>query len=109
MENLNWTRKELEAYLLIYCANADFVEHEEEVDFIKLKVEEQVYKKMHKIFNKDNDYQSLQKIQIVLQELSFSEEEKQQLLSEIQKLFVLDDHFTINEYNLLRGLQHIFK
>ena len=109
MENLNWTRKELEAYLLIYCANADFVEHEEEVDFIKLKVEEQVYKKMHKIFNKDNDYQSLQKIQIVLQELSFSEEEKQQLLSEIQKLFVLDDHFTINEHNLLRGLQHIFK
>ncbi len=108
MEKLNWNRKELETYLLIYCANADFVESEDEVEFIKLKVAEDVCKKMRKIFKKDNDYQSIQKIQKALDELSFSETEKQELLKEVQDLFIADDSFTINEHNLLRGLQHIF-
>jgi len=109
MENLNWTKNELEAYVLIYCANADFVEHEDELDFIKLKVSEVDYKKMHKIFIKDNDFQSLQKIEKSFVELNFTTDDKKQLLNEIKELFQSDESFSINEQNLLRGLQHIFK
>jgi len=102
------TQEELHAYLLFYCANADFVEQEEEMDFIKKKVSEEVFTKTHKVFNNDNDFQRIQKIERALKALNFSKEEKENLLEELQDLFLVDGNYPILERNAYRGLKHIF-
>ena len=105
----NWTKNELNAYLLIYCANADFTENIDEIDFIKKEVGEDIYKKIHKEFNGDNDYQSVQKIQDTLNHHSFSETEIEELIEEIKNLFIADGNFDIQEHNLFNGLKKILK
>ena len=47
----NWTEDELKAYLLIYCANADFTESKIEIDFIKSKILSSNFDKIHREFN----------------------------------------------------------
>lgn len=48
--NPHFSKDEYHAYLLFYCANADFVEQEEEMEFIKSKTENEVFEKMHMQF-----------------------------------------------------------
>ena len=46
--NTNWSRNELRAYLLLYCANANFVKTKEETEQIKSKIDKTLYKKLVK-------------------------------------------------------------
>jgi len=105
----NWTKEELNTYLLIYCANADFTESKDEISIIKSKIPTSVFEKVHHEFNKDNDYQSIQKIQSSLETLGFTNDLKNRLLFEIKELFLSDDNYDILEKNLMRGLNRIFK
>jgi len=105
----NWTKNDLNAYLLIYCANADFTENVDEIDFIKKEVGEDLYKKMHKEFNKDNDYQSIEKIQYTLDEYNYTEKEIENLITEIQALFKADGDIDPLERILYKGLKRILK
>ena len=107
--NTNWTKEELNAYILIYCANADFTESKNEMDLIKSKIPTSVFEKVHHEFKKDNDYQSIQKIQSSLERLGFTNDEKNLLLFDIKKIFLSDDNYDILEKNLMRGLNRIFK
>jgi len=106
--NTNWTEDELKAYVLIYCANADFTESKVEIDFIKSKILSSNFEKIHKEFEKDNDYQSIQKIQSTIERLGFSSAQKNDLLAEIKEVFLSDDKYDTLEKNLLRALSHIF-
>lgn len=95
--NPHFSKDEFHAYLLFYCANADFVEQEEEIDFIKSKTEDSVFEKMLKQFQKDNDFQRIQKIKRTLDALEYTKEQKELLLEEIQALFMADGKFPILE------------
>jgi hypothetical protein len=57
--NVNWNKEEFKAYLLIYAANSNFLETEEEKELILSKVDADAYKKMHREYERDNDYQRL--------------------------------------------------
>ena len=57
-----WSKKEFHTYLFIYCMNSDFKEAEEELTSITSKTNNEIYKQMHSEFEKDNDYESIQKI-----------------------------------------------
>ncbi len=107
--NTTWTNEELNTYVLIYCANADFTESKDEMDFIKSKLPSSVFEKIHKEFNNDNDYQSIQKIQSSFNRLGYTDEEKNHLLFKIKKIFLSDDKYDQLEKNLLKGLNRIFK
>ncbi len=104
----NWTKEELNIYVLIYCAIADFVETKEEIDFIQSKVEASVYEKMKKEFEGDNDFESIQKIQNALKRHGYSESENEALVQEIKALFLADGQYGILERNLLLGMNRIF-
>ncbi len=106
-KDTNWTYDELKAYLLIYCANADFTESKVETDVIKSKILSD-FDKIHKEFKKDNDYQSIQKIQSTIVRLGYTENEKDSLLEEIKEIFLSDEKYDILEQNLFKGLKHIF-
>ena len=109
MANMNsdWSKKDLEIYLLIYCANANYSESKDEKDFIKSRANSEEYKKMHREFEKDNDYQSIQKIQFSIERHGLSKAEKDKLFSEIKEMFQADGETDILESNLFRGLQHL--
>ena len=107
--NSNWTKEELRTYILIYCANADFIETKRELEFIKSKIQDSDYDKIHTEFEADNDYQSIQKIQSAIQLHGFKMEDTLELFEDMKHLFESDDHFSILEKNVLKGLAHIFK
>ena len=104
-----WTKEELNAYILIYCANADFTESKVEIDLIKSKIPSVVFEKVHHEFEKDNDYQSIQKIQSTIDRYGYTSNEKIRLSNEIKEIFLSDEKYDILEKNLLLGLNHIFK
>ena len=59
---INWSKKELVAYILLYIANSDLHETNDEKDFIMSKVDRITFADVHKTFDEDNDYQCIQKI-----------------------------------------------
>ena len=105
----NWTKDELKTYLLIYCANADFSIDKVEIDYIKSKVGTDIFDKINAEFEKDNDYQSIQKIQSSFDIYGYSKDESDDLINEIKELFLSDEHFDSLEQNLYRGLSQILK
>ena len=107
--NTNWTKEELKIYILIYCANADFSESKFEVDFIKSKIQISNFEKIHAEFEQDNDYQSIQKIQLSIEEHGYTNDESNRLFGEIKELFLSDKKYDVLEQNLYRGLSHILK
>ncbi len=102
-----WNKEELTAYLLIYCANADFIESNDEKALIKSKTTDGISKRMHVEFEQDNDFDSIQKIESTLLRLKYTNEEKGQLLDEMKEMFLLDGNYDLQEMNLFRGLKRI--
>lgn len=105
----NWTHEELKAYMLLYCANADFVVSPEEKTFIKSKVSAEEYRRIHKEFEADNDYQQIQKIDAAIKRFDYSKEEIDEAFQSIKKLFLTDGEMDILEKNIYRGLKHLLQ
>ena len=103
----NWTKKEIHDYILIWCLNADFVKHEDEVDLIISKINPVSYKKLSKEFKNDNDYQSIEKIKAALSSFNFTADEFDQLKADILEVFMADGKFDAMEQNLNRELKRI--
>ena len=61
---LSWTRDEFIAYLLIYAAQINQIETEEEKEFIESRFDLKMLEKIYKEINNDNDYQRIQKVMV---------------------------------------------
>lgn len=109
ISNINWTKNEFKAYLLLFAANSDYEESQVEKDIILKIINKEQYNKIHLEFDKDNDYQSIQKIQSGIQKFNYSKNEIDKLLLEVKLLFLSDGNFDILERNLLRSLKKILK
>ena len=105
----NWTREELKAYILLYCAHADFIETKEEIDYIKSKVSEADYQKIHNEFENDSDYESIQKIEYTIEKYNYTEAEIDSLFKRIKELFYLDGEYSAAEQSIFIGLKHLLK
>ena len=103
----NWTKDELHAYILIYCAAADFIETEEEKAFLKEKANIPNYAILHKEFEKDNDFTRVQKILKTHEILKLKNETIDNLLEEIKDLFLSDGDYSILEQNVMRELKRL--
>ena len=101
-----WTKEDLIAYLLIYCANADYIESQDEKDLILSKVGSVVYSRIHKEFERSNDFQHIKNIEQSIQNLNLSKDQKGELLK-LMKDFFSENEFNILEQNLLRALNHL--
>ena len=105
----NWSKEELKVYILIYCANANFLESKAEKDFIISKIKGNSFERIHEEFDMDNDYQSIQKIRLALEKYGYSKEVAGQTFKEMEELFLSDGKYDILEQNLSRGLNHILR
>jgi Holliday junction resolvasome RuvABC DNA-binding subunit len=104
-----WTKKELCAYTLLYCANADYSESPEELEMIRSKVDKEQYKSIHQEFENDNDYQGIQKIEAAIDRLGYSKKEINNLISEMKALFLADGDYDETEKIVFVGLKKILK
>ena len=102
-----WTREVLEGYIFIYVANVDFHESYEEKEIISSKIDAETSGKLHREFAKDNDYESLTKIQDAMARLGYSADEKEQLIEEVKNLFMADGNFDAAEKSVYKALKRV--
>ena len=107
--NTSWTRDELSAYVLLYCAHADFAETENETEMIRSKVDKGRYRAIHEEFESDNDYQSIQKIEATIERLGYNQTQIRELIDEMKQLFMADGEYDAAEKVLFTGLKHLLK
>jgi hypothetical protein len=105
--NSNWTKEELVAYVLLYTANSDLNIENHEKNVIISKVDMKTFSKVHEEFDKDNDYQSLQKIIKGLEAHNYSKNDLEGLFVDIKKLFLSDGSFDVMEQSMLAYLKKI--
>lgn len=107
MDNLNCTKEELVAYVLLFAANSDFTENKEEKELILSKVDKKTFKRIHKEFHNDNDFQSIQKIIVGLKQYNYSKEDMDSLFSDIKDLFLADGNYDAIERNMFSNLKRL--
>ena len=104
---MSWTKDELKAYMLLYAANADYKESNLERNVIADLVDRHTFQRIHDEFDKDNDYQSLQKIIDCVKEHDYSQENLEELFTEMKLMFFADGQFDQQERNLFLYLKKI--
>ena len=109
MKTIDWTRDELVAYILLFAAHSDFKEDNHERNVIISKVDMNTFQDIHDEFDKDNDYQGIQKIMTSLRQHNYDREDVEILLEDMKILFFSDGEFNINERNMLKSLERLFK
>ena len=109
MKTIDWTRDELVAYILLFAAHSDFKEDNRERDVIISKVDMNTFQDIHDEFDGDNDYQGIQKILTSLRQHNYDKDDVSLLLADIKTLFFSDGEFNINERNMLKSLERLFK
>jgi hypothetical protein len=104
---MNWTKNELIAYILLYAANSDYKESNFEKNTIISTVDMQTFQKIHDEFEKDNDYQSIQKIISGIKMHNYSQNDITELLADVKALFFADGEFDVLEQNMFLFLKKI--
>ncbi len=109
MKTIDWTRNELVAYILLFAAHSDFKEDNNERNIIISKVDMNTFQEIHNEFSRDNDYQGIQKIMTSLKQHNYDKDDVEILLADIKTLFFSDGEFNINERNMLKSLERLFR
>ena len=106
---LSWTRDEFIAYLLIYAAQINQIETEEEKEFIESRFDSKILRKIYKEINNDNDYQRIQKVMVYTYQKNYLSKDLDDLLKEIKELLLCDGRFDATEQALHYYLKKMFK
>lgn len=107
MNRTNWNFNEFLAFLLLYASHADINFSEDERLLIKEKVSVKVFDEMYYEFNQHTDFQALEIIMNYKEVYFATKKEKDNLLSEMQKLFNVDGEFSTLEKELLMFLDKL--
>lgn len=109
MNTIDWTRDELVAYILLFAANSDFKEDNKERNVIISLVDMNTFQEIHDEFDSDNDYQGIKKIMASLEQHNYEKDDIDILMEDIKVLFFSDGEFNINERNMFKCLERLFK
>jgi hypothetical protein len=109
MKKLDWTRKEFEAYVLLYAAHCNFFESEEEQAYILSKVDQKTFHRIHTEVVIDADETNLDKIQQYISENKLNQEEKEALIRDIKNVFFADGFVDVLEKKVFSILKKIIE
>lgn len=107
MQKLEWTKKEFEAYVLLYAAHCNFFESKEEEEYILSRVDQNTYYRIHNEVVVDSDEKNLNKIQQYLSENKFTQKEKAALIKDIKNVFFADGSVDVLEKKVFSILRKI--
>ncbi len=103
----NWTKKELEIYILLLCSNADSKVTEEELSIIKSKVDTASFDKIFEEFSGDTEDEALEKIDDSVQQHHYSPQEIIAIKINMKAVFLADNNFGMKEEYLDRILDNM--
>lgn len=106
-ETSKFSKAELQVYILLLCANIDSEETEEEVNFIKSKVDIDTYHRLHDEFMEDSEEDRYQKIDDNIHMHEYSHKELAALRKEMYEIFFSDCEFKMMERNLDRIMDNM--
>ncbi len=95
--SLNWTKKDFEAYVLLYAAHCNHIEDIAEQKFIRTRVDEATFHRMHTEVVVDSDEENINKIQTFVADNNLTQEERDELLNNIKQVFFADGSVDILE------------
>jgi len=104
-----WSKEEFKIYLLIYAAQANLVESDEELDFIKSKYKTQNIDNIYKNVKNLNDYHRCQIIIDFIKENEYNQIELDELIHEVEEIFKSDGHFDIMEQQSFYMIKKLLK
>jgi len=107
MNNINWTKREFEAYVLLYAAHCNHFETKEEENYILSRIDEKTFHKIHTEVVVDSDEENLNKIQQYLTENKYTEAEKNALIKDIKNVFFADGSVDVIEKKVFGILKKI--
>ena len=107
MNKLDWTKREFEAYVLLYAAHCNHFETQEEENYILTRVDEVTFYKIHTEVVIDSDEENLNKIQQYLYENKYTEAEKTALIKDIKNVFFADGSVDVIEKKVFGILKKI--
>jgi len=100
----NWSKDELNVYILLYAAKVDYEITIEEKDKIIEKYGIETYNKLFGEIRMDNDYSSIDKIKNAIGQLELTKEEIKESMQDVKTIFEADGKFDSIEkgvYNVL--------
>lgn len=103
----NWNKEELKVYILLLCANADSVKSEEEMKYIRSRVNDEVFEKMQAEIAADSEDIGLEKIEDHISLHEYSQRELNALHREMREVFYSDKKFSLMEQQLDRILKNM--
>ena len=109
IENLNWTKEEFKAFLLLYAAQTNFIETQEEIDYIESKIPDEIINKIRKEINKLNDYQKSEIIVNQIKSNHYVQKDLDKILAEIKELYKSDGVFDSLEQSMFAMLEKLLK
>ncbi|MFH4967786.1 hypothetical protein V8G61_06220 [Gaetbulibacter sp. M240] len=102
-----WSKKELETYIFLLCANADAIESASELNLIKSKVDIKTFEKIYREFSEDTEEDRFEKIEDAINKHDYSHMELGQLRKEMEEIFMSDSKMSMMESNIKRIMNNM--
>ena len=109
IEKSNWTSEEFKLFLLIYASQTNFIETEEELDFIESRFNIESINKMRKEINQLNDFQKSKIIINHIKSNNYKQNELDGMLSDIKELYNTDGVYDSKEKLVFSMLERLLK
>ena len=108
-EHLNWTKEEFKAFLLLFAAQTNFIETQEEIEYIESKFPNEIINRTRKEINKLNDYQKSEIIVNQIKSNKYVQSDLDEILLEIKELYKSDGVFDSLEQSMFSMLEKLLK
>ncbi|SVD04211.1 uncharacterized protein METZ01_LOCUS357065 [marine metagenome] len=108
-EHLNWTKEEFKAFLLFFAAQTNFIETQEEIEYIESKFPNEIINRTRKEINKLNDYQKSAIIVNQIKSNEYVQSDLDEILLEIKELYKSDGVFDSLEQSMFSMLEKLLK
>ena len=109
IEHLNWTKEEFKAFLLLFAAQTNFIETQEEIEYIESKFPNEIINRTRKEINKLNDYQKSEIIVNQIKSNEYVQSDLDEILLEIKELYKSDGVFDSLEQSMFSMLEKLLK
>ena len=109
IKDINLTKEEFKAFLLLYAAQTNFIETQEEIDYIESKIPDEIINKIRKEINKLNDYQKSEIIVNQIKSNHYVQKDLDKILAEIKELYKSDGVFDSLEQSMFAMLEKLLK
>tara|TARA_B100000749_G_scaffold173088_1_gene133515 strand:- start:62 stop:400 length:339 start_codon:yes stop_codon:yes gene_type:complete len=108
-EHLKWTKEEFKAFLLFFAAQTNFIETQEEIEYIESKFPNEIINRTRKEINKLNDYQKSEIIVNQIKSNEYVQSDLDEILLEIKELYKSDGVFDSLEQSMFSMLEKLLK